>query len=253
MDIEYFKKYSQSLGRDMEYKVYGRYGKGVIVFPSQDGRFYDYQDFDMVAMLSRFIDNRQIHLICVDSIDRETWSLIGGNEDERISLHERWYHYIVDELIPDVRQYEGETFYATGCSMGGFHASNFFFRRPDLFDTLISLSGLYYASYFFPNFHNPLVYDNSPQDYLSNMPDDHFYWDIYRKRDIVMCVGQGNWEDELLESTRQIDALLREKNVPAWVDYWGYDSAHDWEWWRKQIVYFMEKVLEKQNAWTYNI
>ena len=42
-----------------------------------------------------------------------------------------------------------------------------------------------------------------------------------------MCVGQGAWEEELLYSTRQMDALLKEKNVPAWVDYWGHDVDHD--------------------------
>ena len=41
----------------------------------------------------------------------------------------------------------------------------------------------------------------------------------------------------------KVDALLKEKNVPAWIDYWGYDSAHDWAWWRKQIVYFIDKLL----------
>ena len=30
------------------------------------------------------------------------------------------------------------TFIVTGCSMGGFRAGNFFFRRPDLFDTLLA-------------------------------------------------------------------------------------------------------------------
>ena len=152
----------------------------------------------------------------------------------------------VDELIPDVRHYSNETFIVTGCSMGGFHAGNFFFRRPDLFDTLLALSGLYYAGYFFHNYHDPLVYDNSPQDFLRQMPADHLYWDIYRHRRIILCVGQGNWEDELLDSTRQMDALLREKNVPAWIDYWGYDSAHDWAWWRKQVVYFMHHLLSEE-------
>ena len=137
--------------------------------------------------------------------------------------------------------------------MGGFHAANFFFRRPEIFDTLVSLSGIYYAAYFFPNYQDPLIYDNSPQDYLANMPQNHPYLDIYRKRNIIMCVGQGNWEDELLESTRQIDALIKAKGIPAWIDYWGYDSAHDWEWWRKQIVYFMQKVLEHKVSQDYVI
>ena len=243
MNINYVKKYSAALGRDMEYKTYGDKGHPVLVFPSQDGRFYDYQDFDMVGVLSGYIDRGQIRLICVDSIDRETWSDINGDHHRRIELHERWYHYIVDELIPEVRHFSNETFIVTGCSMGGFHAGNFFFRRPDLFDTLLALSGLYYAGYFFPNYHDQLIYDNSPYDFLRQMPADHPYWDIYRHRRIIMCVGQGSWEDELLDSTRQMDALLKEKNVPAWIDYWGYDSAHDWAWWRKQIVYFIDKLL----------
>lgn len=247
MEIKYIKKYSNSLGRDMEYKVYGSKGHGVLVFPSQNGRFYDYQDFDMVSVLSQFIDAGQIHLICVDSIDKETWSDEGGDEHKRISLHERWFKYITDELIPQVRLTTDERLFVTGCSMGGFHAANFFFRRPDLFSTLLSLSGLYYAGFFFHNYHDPLIYDNSPFDFIRNMPDDHPYVDIYRHRTIIMCVGQGAWEDELLDSTRQMDSLLKSKQIPAWVDYWGYDVSHDWVWWRKQVYYFMNILLSWNN------
>lgn len=113
MKINYIKKYSNTLGRDMEYKTYGEQGHGVVVFPSQDGRFYDYQDFDMVGALSEFIDRGLIRLICVDSIDRETWSNSNGNEHQRISLHEKWFRYIIEELLPAVRRYPGETFIAT--------------------------------------------------------------------------------------------------------------------------------------------
>ena len=242
MKEEYVKKYSPALDRDMEYKTYGDQGHPVLVFPSQSGRFYDYQDFGMVDVLSSFIDEGKIRLVCVDGIDGETWSDANGDEQKRIELHERWFHYIVDELLPSVRHSEQETFIATGCSMGGYHAANFFFRRPDLFDTLLSLSGLYYAGFFFPHYTSSLVYDNSPYDFLSNMPADYPYWELYRQRRIILCVGQGAWEDNLLESTRRMDALLIEHNVPAWIDYWGHDVSHDWPWWRKQIVYFMGKL-----------
>ena len=53
MEIQYKKHYSTNLNRDMEYKTYGEKGHPVLVFPSQDGRFYDYQDFDMVGTLSQ--------------------------------------------------------------------------------------------------------------------------------------------------------------------------------------------------------
>jgi esterase/lipase superfamily enzyme len=67
--------------------------------------------------------------------------------------------------------------------------------------------------------------------------------DLYRTSDIILCVGQGAWEDDLLESTRAMDAILASKGIPAWVDYWGHDVAHDWDWWQKQLPYFMYHLL----------
>lgn len=242
MQVRYEKWYSQSLGRDMEYKVYGDGKRTMLVFPSQDGRFYDYENFGMTDILAPWIDKGDLRVVCCDSIDGETWSNKNGDARWRIEQHERWYHYIVDELIPTVRRND-ETFITTGCSMGGFHAGNFFFRRPDIFDTVLALSGLYHASYFFGDYSDDLVYNNSPLDYLQWMPSDHYYWDMYRNRRIICCVGQGNWEEDLLASTRRLDTLLCEKSVPAWFDYWGFDVAHDWPWWRKQLPYFMGHIL----------
>ena len=242
MQVTYKKWYSQSLGRDMEYKIYGDGKRTMLVFPSQDGRFFDYENFGMTDILAPWIDRGELRVVCCDSIDGETWSNTNGDARWRIEQHERWYHYIVDELIPSVRR-DNETFITTGCSMGGFHAGNFFFRRPDIFDTVIALSGLYHASYFFGDYSDDLVYNNSPLDYLQWMPSDHYYWDMYRHRRIICCVGQGNWEEDLLASTRRLDTLLCEKHVPAWFDYWGFDVAHDWPWWRKQLPYFIGNVL----------
>ena len=36
MHTEYYREYSPSLGRDMEYKVYGLAGKPMLVFPCQE-------------------------------------------------------------------------------------------------------------------------------------------------------------------------------------------------------------------------
>ncbi|MDO4929814.1 MAG: alpha/beta hydrolase-fold protein [Bacteroidales bacterium] len=244
MEENYYKHHSQVLDRDMEYKVYGTTGRAVVAFPSQNGRFFDYENFGMTEVLRPWIEGGRIRLICPDGIDGETWSS-PGDPRQRIELQERWYHYIVDEFLEAVRLSPDETFIVTGCSMGGYHSANFFFRRPDLFDTVIALSGIYHADYFFGSYHDDLTYANSPQDFLEHMPADHPYWDAYRRRQIILCVGQGAWEDDLLESTRQMDRILKSNGVPAWVDYWGYDVAHDWPWWRKQIVYFMGKVVKQ--------
>ncbi len=242
MQVEYHKWYSRYLNRDMEYKTFGNEGHALIAFPCQNGRFFDYADQGMIHVLTPWIEAGRIRVICVDGIDWETWSNCEGDPRWRIEQHERWFNYIIEELLPNIRRYDGETLMTTGCSMGAMHAANFFFRRPDIFDTVIGLSGLYHAGYGFPYYSDDLTYANSPQDFLRNMPEDHPWMNLYRQRRIVICIGQGRWEEETLDSTRQLDTILCEKHIPAWFDYWGFDCDHDWPWWRKQMPYFMSKL-----------
>ena len=56
----------------MEFKVYGHDGKPCLVFPPQDGKFTDYENFKMVETLSDYIEQGKLRLFCVDSVDRES-------------------------------------------------------------------------------------------------------------------------------------------------------------------------------------
>ena len=100
MEASYHKTWSEHLQREMEYKTYGYAGRAVLVFPSQNQRFYEWEDNGMIDVLAPMIENGALRLICCDSIDEETWSLTEGNQHQRIALHERWFSYVVDELIP---------------------------------------------------------------------------------------------------------------------------------------------------------
>ena len=237
MKVAYPKWHSSSLNRDLEYAVFGEAGKLCLAFPPQNGRFYDFPNFGMVDVMAPWIEAGILKVVCPDGIDGETWSGTGAPR-QRIELQERWYEYITKELLPAEQTGQGKAM-ACGCSMGGVHAGNFFFRRPDLFDTMISLSGLFDAQYFFHDYMDDLVYANSPVHFLRNMPEDHPWMQLYRESQIILCVGQGSWEDDLLAGTRVLDQVLNEKNIPHWADYWGYDVAHDWCWWQKQLPYFL--------------
>lgn len=166
MEGQYNKHFSNHLQREMEYKTYGKKGRPVLIFPSQDGRYFDFENFGMIDVLAPWIEKGEIRAICVDGIDGETWSNRSADNRWRIEQHERWYHYVTEELIPEVRKRKTETFIVTGCSMGAFHAGNFFFRRPDIFDSVIALSGLYTAGYGFPMYSDELTFMNSPIDCL---------------------------------------------------------------------------------------
>ena len=86
-----------------------------------------------------------------------------------------------------------------------------------------------------------VVYQNSPVDYMANFPTNHPYMDLYRSRKAVICCGQGAWEQP--DTTRQLKQIFEQKGIPVWVDLWGYDVKHDWDWRYQQVVYYMPYIL----------
>lgn len=244
MRIEYFKHFSSFLNRDMEFKVYGHSGRPVLFIPCQGGRFFDFENFHMIDYWAKWIEEGRCIVYSVDSIDNEAWAAQGADNRWRIENHERWYNYVVEELVPTIHAMSGDQGIVTfGASMGAMHAANLFFRRPDLFSGVFAISGLYDSPEFFGDYCDDLVYNNCPVYYLANMPHDHHYIDMYNHRQILIVVGQGKWEGPLIESTRRLDAVLREKGIHAQVDYWGYDVDHDWPWWYKMVEHYAPQFL----------
>ena len=249
MKMQYFKEYSQALGRDMECKVYGHAGRPVLFIPCQDGRFFDFENYHMADYWAPWIEAGKAMVFAIDTIDQETWSDKSGNPYWRIRRHEQWVKFITDEMAPFIREtanrrngWEGYPgIIAFGCSLGATHAANLFFRFPDQFDGLLALSGIYTADYGFDGYMDELVYQNSPVHYLSNMPADHPYIARYNRNKGIICVGQGPWERP--ETTFALQDIFRAKGINTWVDVWGYDCAHDWPWWYKQVEYFLPRLL----------
>lgn len=244
MNIEYCKWYSHNLGHDMEFKVYGWHGKPMLVFPAQGGRFYEYEDFKMIDAISSFIEDGKIKVFTVDSIDNESWANWNAHPADRARRHEDYDRYIIQEVVPYIRQSCGgdpQKLITTGVSMGAYHASNFFFRHPDVFDVLIAISGLFQLRMFVGDYMDDNVYFNCPLVYLPNLTDTR-YLDLYRKSQIIVCVGQGAWEDAMLADAYALKQILAEKGIPAWIDIWGQDVNHDWPWWREMMPYFLGKL-----------
>ncbi len=250
MSGRYQHFYSHALSRDTHSMVYGYGGKPVLVLPSQDGIAQDFEGFGMIPSCEPYLRDGRITLYCVDSIDKETWSNYNGNPRRRIELHERWITYLTQEYIPFIKEdagWEGRIM-ATGCSMGGTHTGNLVLRFPNLFDSAISLSGAFDASWLLGGYMDDLVYQNSPVHYMPNLPEDHYFIDAINSCKIIFCSGQGAWEDEMLRTLAILQKTFNEKGINAWIDLWGYDVNHDWPWWRKQLAYFLPKILEAVGA-----
>jgi len=244
VNIEYHKWWSEALNQEMELKVYGHAGKPAVVFPAQGGRFFEFEDFGMVQSVQELIEAGRLRLITVDSIDSQTWANWNAHPADRARRHEEYDRYVVQEVLPFARKLCGDPdqrFISTGCSMGAYHAANFFFRHPDQFDGVIALSGLYQLGMFVGDYMDENVYFNSPIAYLSNL-SDQWYIDRYQQSQIILCCGQGAWEEPMLADTLALKKILEDKSIPAWIDIWGMDVNHDWPWWRKMAPYFFDKV-----------
>jgi esterase/lipase superfamily enzyme len=225
----------------MPLKVYGYYGKPVLVFPAQGGRFYEFEDFGMIQACAPFIESGKIKVFTLDSLDNQSWSNQAAHPAERARRHEDFDRYVVEEVVPFIHDHCGgssQKILTTGVSMGAYHAANFFFRHPDVFDSLIAISGLFRLNYFIGDYMDETVYFNTPLAYLPNL-DDPWYLDRYRCSRIIVCAGQGAWDDPMLHDTLELKRILESKDIPAWIDIWGHDVNHDWPWWRRMLPYFL--------------
>ncbi len=250
MQVSYQKGYSRELGREMERKRYGYAGRPVVVFPTSNGRFFQFEDSGAIAALGEFIDTGRIQVWTLDGIDGETFVDKGGDMRARMERHEAYFRHVRDEALPEMTEEAAASnggrqlkpLFA-GCSMGAFHASNFVFRFPELSAGVIALSGVYSTKDFFGEALDGAIFFNSPLNFLPGLSDTRVLNQLRELR-LIFCCGQGRWEERMLEDTRALEQVLRDKEIPAWVDYWGGDVDHDWPWWHKQLAYFMGRWLD---------
>ena len=69
----------------------------------------------------------------------------------------------------------------------------------------------------------------------------HPYIQQYNNHKGVIVIGQGPWE--LVDSTFQLRDIFFQKGINVYVDVWGHDVAHDWEWWYKQVPVHLPHIL----------
>ena len=89
------------------------------------------------------------------------------------------------------------------------------------------------------------AYFTNPTDYVGNLHGDHLDW-LRSRLHVVLVVGEGPWETHptgSLPSARHLAGLLADKGIPHELDVWGHDSAHDWDWWRKQIAHHLPRFV----------
>lgn len=235
MKREYHRWYSPSLGRDMELLIFGHAGARVLVFPTSQGRFYEWEDRGMHEALGEQIERGWVQLCCVDSVDAESWYARRLHPGARAWRQEQYDAYLLNEVLPLTRTINDNPFLiTTGTSFGAYHAANFAFRHPELVGRMIGLSGLYDIRRFTNGFYNETIYRNNPVDFIAG-EHDHARLEALRRQDIIFVTGQ---DDAFRANNEWMSSLLWEKGVGNALRLWD-GWAHDWPWWREMIVRYI--------------
>ncbi|HZS78469.1 MAG TPA: alpha/beta hydrolase-fold protein [Ktedonobacteraceae bacterium] len=235
MNREYHRWFSPSLGRDMELLVFGSGGARVLVFPTSMGKFYQWEDMGMIAALGPQLEQSQLQLFCVDSVDGESWYDKTKPPAARACRHIQYDQYLLNEVVPFTRQKNNNPYFmTTGASFGAYHAVNFALRYPTLVDRTIGLSGLYDIKRFTDGYSDDNVYFNSPFDFI---PNEHepARLEALRHIDIILAIGR---DDPSCPNNESFSSILWGKDIWHALRIWD-GWAHDWPWWRQMIQLYI--------------
>lgn len=245
MRREHLQLPAPSLGGQGDVVAYGHHGRPVLVFPSESGPAWQFEERGMVDAVGHLVDAGRVKLYCVESHDAHSWSDRSLDLEARAASHERYERWVVDEVVPWIFADCGgpQELVAVGCSLGAFHAANLCLRRADLVPLALCMSGVYDMDDGRGG-RGDAFYFNNPMDYVAGAHGDHLDW-LRSRVSLVLVCGQGQWEDTTgaLESTRRFGALLAEKGIRHDLDLWGYDVPHDWPSWRAQLAHHLPRFV----------
>ncbi|KQR69151.1 esterase family protein [Rhizobium sp. Leaf341] len=242
MNREYLRWYSPRLHRDMELLVFGHRGAKVLMFPTREGRFWEYEALGLVDVLADKVRAGQLQLFCVEGLANESFYARNLPPADRLRRHRALEEYVLNEVLPLMAQWnpEGATI-VHGCSLGAYQAASLVFRHPHLFSKLVAFSGRYDLTLQIESFDDLLdghyddeVYFHTPTHFLPGLSQT---WRLDRLRsvDIVLTIGNA---DPFLDNNLHLSRLLHEMGVHHQLHVWD-GRAHRGQSWRKMAALYI--------------
>ncbi len=229
--IEYTDFYSHILNLSIKVEVTGHYGYPMIMFPTSGGYYTQNTDDGLCGSISHFTDSGKLKLFNLQTIDNMTFYADHLSPHDRIYNYNLYMRFLAEEYVPYLQEmHKTHRVAIAGASFGGYHASNFAFRYPDLISHLFSLSGAYSIRNFMDGYTGEEVYFNCPEEFVPN--DENWK---YHHMNIVLSTS--NW-DICLDKNRHMSHILSESGIGHWYDEVKWIS-HDWPMWRMVFPRFI--------------
>ena len=237
-------------GEDTHLEVvrHGSWGRPVLLFPSEAGSAHDAEGNGMLDAVRPLVDAGRVSLFCVDTLDASSWCDNDLPTEERARRAQGYTSWLSEQVLPWVLEQTGGAHgvVTVGVSLGAYHAVHLTLRRADVAPVAIGLSGNYDVTTW--NGWGEVgdaTYFANPTAYVANMEGDHLAW-IRSRVSVLLVVGQGAFEvspTKALPATRAFSDVLSHKGIRHELDVWGYDSAHDWPWWQRQLAHHLPRFV----------
>lgn len=236
---------SPRLDLDMPIVRYGHWGPAMLLFPTAGGDFLEAERMFLIKSVEPALFAGKLQIFSIDSINPYAWT-------SKFSIPHKarntalYSGYVEEEVVPYIRNILNNPrarIGAMGASYGSFFAANAFFRRPDIFDTLLGMSGFYdlEAGGELEGFFNEDVYFNNPASYVPNLPENGQMNLLRHHSQIHLLSSVGQWERP--HFTHQFSDILSRRGIPHNKDIWGHDMPHDWTTWRAQVRHYVGERL----------
>lgn len=236
---------SSAMGRRVHLWRYGHFGQPILVMPSASGMAHEWDAHGMVDALADLIDAGKVKLYCSESNVAEAWTRKETDPAWRLTRHQAFERYVVNELVPLIRE-DCRTpdipIGVTGTSLGAFYSANFALKHPTIFRWALCLSGRYNVEWLTEGYRSQDLYFNNPAAYVPNL-NGELLEVIRANTHLVLVCGQGQWEDGNIEDTNRFASLLEAQGISHERDLWGHDVAHEWAWWRRQAHFHLQKAF----------
>lgn len=230
----YHRWYSSSLNREMEVLAFGTRGYPVMLFPTSMGRYFENKDFKLLDSVAWFVDEGLVKIYCPDGIDSLSWYNRGIHPAQRVMNHIWYDQYLLTELVPLMQRETGVERIATaGCSFGGYHATNFGFRHPEVVKYIFNMGAAFDIKSQLDGYYDDNVYFNNPLDFIPNAQNP-WYGDLF------VALGTGT-HDMCWDANEKLAAILRQKGINHWLDV-RQGAPHDWPAWRQMFPHYLSLI-----------
>jgi esterase/lipase superfamily enzyme len=226
----------------MELLIFGHAGAKVLMFPTRDGRFWEYETLNIVARLSDKVSAGQLQLYCIEGLAQETFYDPARHPADRIRRHAALEDYILNEVLPLMASMNShDCTMAMGCSLGAFQAASLVLRHPHLFRKLVAFSGRYDLTMkvesfgdLFEGYYADDIYFHTPTHFLPGL-DCGWRLEKLRQLDIVLAIGDA---DPFLDNNFYLSRLLAEKRINHQLHVWD-GRAHRARAWREMAALYV--------------